>query len=234
MLLRIQYAVGNILPPQHSTNNFRRFNRSRSDQHRLTRCISLFDLLNQSIQLLATSFKDQIVRILSDTVPIRRNYHHAQPINILKLIRFRLRRPRHSGQLLVQTKIVLNRNRRQCLRLPINLHPFLCFHRLMQSIAPPSPGHESPRVLVHDDHLVLLNHIVHILLKDTVRTQKLTNVVNPLTRLLVFGLGPRLRLQLLLRRKPCVRINIVIGRDQIRHREKVWIVGVEKRSPHLR
>ena len=104
----------------------------------------------------------------------------------------------------------------------------------MQSIAPPSPGHESPRVLIHNDHLVLLHHVVHILLKDTVRPQKLTNIMNPLTRLLVIRLCLRLGFNLLLKRKPRVRINIVIGRDQIRHRKKVWIVGVQKRSPHLR
>ena len=112
MLLRIQYAVRNILPPEHSTNNFRGLHRSRSYQHWLTRCISLFDLLNQRIQLFPPSFKDQIIRILSHAIPIRRYHHHTQPINVLKLIRLRLRRSRHSCQLLIQTEIVLNRDRR--------------------------------------------------------------------------------------------------------------------------
>ena len=233
VLFRIQNTVRNIFPPKHPADDFRGFHRGRSHQHRLARRIPLFDFLNQRIQLFPPGLEDQIIRILSDAVPVRWNHHHPQPVDVLEFVRLRLGRSRHPPQLLVQTKIILNRDGGQSLRLPVDLHPLLCLHRLMQPIAPPPPRHQPARVFIHYDHLVLLHHVMDILFEHAGSPQKLADVVDPLARLLIIRLRRRLGLQLFLGTQRGVRLDVVVLRDQIRHEKEMGIVWIQEVSPHL-
>ena len=48
------------------------------------------------------------------------------------------------------------------LALPLHLHMFLSLYRLMQTVRIPPSGHDAPGELVHDQHLIVLHHIVLI------------------------------------------------------------------------
>src|SRR5260370_40098037 len=50
----------------------------------------------------------------------------------------------------------------------------------MQAITPTPAWHLTASVLVNNDDLILLNHIIDVLLKQAVRSQELRNVANSL------------------------------------------------------
>ena len=96
----------------------------------------------------------------------------------------------HAGQLLVEAEIILDRDRRERLRLVLDLDPFLGFDGLVQAIAPAAAGHQAAGVLVDDDDLVVLDDVLHVLLVEAVGPEQLGNGVDPL------GLGSSPLLQL--------------------------------------
>ena len=65
---------------------------------------------------------------------------------------------------MVEAEIILNRDRGERLRLALDLDAFLGFDRLMQTVAPAAARHQAARVLVHDDDLVVLHDVLHVLL----------------------------------------------------------------------
>src|SRR5260221_8657364 len=75
---------------------------------------------------------------------------------------------------------MLDGNRGQRLRLPVDLNSFPGLDCLMQAITPTPAWHLTAGVLVNNDDLILLNHIIDVLLKQAVRSQELRNVVNSL------------------------------------------------------
>ena len=54
---------------------------------------------------------------------------------------------------------------------------FLLLHRLMYPIRPPSTRHRSAGVLIDDDNLIVLNHIMHISLKEVMRFECRMNMM---------------------------------------------------------
>jgi hypothetical protein len=60
----------------------------------------------------------------------------------------------------------------------------------MQAVAPPPSAHLAARVFIHDDHLVLLHHVLHVLLKEAVRPQQVRDIVDALA----LPVAPRLEL----------------------------------------
>ena len=48
----------------------------------------------------------------------------------------------------------------------------------MKPVAPPSAGHKSARILVHDHDLSALHHVLLVLLIEAIGPQKLGNGVN--------------------------------------------------------
>ena len=109
----------------------------------------------------------------------------------MELIRFGLGRAGHAGELLIKPEIILNRDRGQRLRLAIDLHAFLRFDRLMQSIAPAAARHFASGKFVDDDDFVFLDHVLHIFFEEAVGAEQLRDVVNALglrvAMLLAFG-----------------------------------------------
>ena len=226
--------MGDVFAPQHPADDFGGLHRGRAHQHRLTRRIPLLDLLDQGVELLPARLEDQIILVLAHADPVRRDDHHAQPVDVLEFVRLRLRRPGHARQLFIEPEIVLDGDRRQRLGLAVNLHALLGLHRLVQAVTPAAARHQPARVLVDDQHLVLLHHVVDILFKNAVSPEQLADVVNPLAGLLVPRLGRLLPFQLFLRPQRRVRVDVVVGGDQVRHEEKVRIRGIEEFSAHFR
>ncbi len=72
---------------------------------------------------------------------------------------------------MVEPEIILNRDSRERLRLAIDLHAFLGFHRLVQSIAPAPARHLAAGVLIDNHYLVFLDDVFDVLFKEAVGTQ---------------------------------------------------------------
>ena len=121
----------------------------------------------------------------------------------MKLVRFGFSGPGHPRELVVKSKIVLNRDCGERLRLTINLNTFLGLNGLMQPVAPSAAGHFSSGMFVNYDDLIFLYDIIDIFFEEAVAAQKLSNIVNPLrltiTVLLAFPL-PLILLRLVQKR----------------------------------
>ena len=105
------------------------------------------------------------------------------------------------GELLVHAEVVLDRDRRERLRLALHLHAFLRLDRLVQPVGPAAARHRAAGELVDDQDLAVLHDVVHVLLVQRVRPQQLVDDVDPLALLRVLALDRRARLDLLLRRR---------------------------------
>ena len=127
------------------------------------------------------------------------NHQHAQFVNVEKFRRLGFRRAGHARQFLIEAEIILDRDRRERLRFALDLHAFLGLDRLVQAIAPAAAGHQAARVFIHDDDLVVLDDVLHVLLVKAVGLEQLRNGVDAL------GLGLEFRLQLGLRLQPLAR-----------------------------
>ncbi len=92
------------------------------------------------------------------------------------------------GQLVVEAEIILDGDRRQRLRLAVDLHAFLGFHRLVQAVAPAAAAHFAARVFVHDHHLVILDDVLHVLLIQAIGAQQLRDIVDALALPVANGL----------------------------------------------
>ncbi len=234
VILRIQHIMRHIRPPKHPTENLRHIHRNRPHQHRLFALITRRNFLDNRVELLALRLVNLVVPVHPPHRTVRRNNHHIHLVNGRKLIRLRLRRARHPRQLLVKAEIILNRNRRQRLRLPLNAHPLLRLNRLMQPVAPAPPRHQTPRVLIHNHHLIVLHHILHIALIHAIRPNQLVHRVNPLAlvRELILQLLTPLKLLLVAHR--IVAIQLRQRAHQVRHHVIIRVLRIHRVAPLVR
>ena len=56
--------------------------------------------------------------------------------------------------------------------LLLNLHAFLGFDGLMQTVGPTATGHKAPRKLVDNDNLAVLNHVVLIAMEKRMSAKR--------------------------------------------------------------
>ncbi len=166
--LCVQHVVRNFLPFQHSAEQLGGFHTHCTDQHRLTPRVSVFDFLDYGVVFFPARFVDAIVVIRPPHRPVRRNHVHIEFVNVVKLCRFRLGRAGHARKLLIKSEIILDRDRRQCLGLTINLDAFLRFNCLMQPVAPPSARHFAASEFVHNHDLVIFDDVLDIFLEEAV------------------------------------------------------------------
>ncbi len=158
-------------------------------QHRLPTLVILPDAVGQGIVFLQNAVDhgreffalgtiDHVGMLFADQRTVGRDHHDVQVVNFGKLRSFRLRRPGHAGQFLVHAEIILKRDGGQRLILALDLHAFLGFHRLVQTVRPAPPGHLSPGKFIHDDHFTVFNDVVHVFAIQRVRAHRLIHVVH--------------------------------------------------------
>ncbi len=102
-----------------------------------------------------------------------RNYHHVQLIDVVKLSRLRVCCTCHACQFFIHAEKVLEGDGGKGLIFLSNPDSFLGLHSLMKAVAPPSSGHHAACKFIHNDNLIILDHIVHILFKQPVRPYEL-------------------------------------------------------------
>ncbi len=98
-------------------------------------------------------------------------------VNLLELGRFGLGRARHAAQLLIKAEIILEGDRGQRLVFLADVHAFLGLDGLVQPVAPAASRHQAAGEGVHDNHLAVLHHVVHIALVKRVRLDGRLDVV---------------------------------------------------------
>jgi hypothetical protein len=86
----------------------------------------------------------------------------------------------HAAELLIEAEVVLNGDGGERLGLGVDLHAFLGFHGLMQSIAPAATGHFAARLRIDDDDFVVLDDVFDVLFIQRVGTQELADLMDAL------------------------------------------------------
>ncbi len=104
---------------------------------------------------------------------VRRDRHHFQIVNLAELFCFRQRGACHTGQLLIHTEVILQRDGGVGYVLRLDLRAFLGFHSLVQAIAPAPTRHQASRELIDDHNLPALNKVILIAVKDELSPQSL-------------------------------------------------------------
>ena len=111
---------------------------------------------------------------------IRRDDSDVEFVDVVEFVRFGFRGAGHAGEFVIKAEIILNRDRGERLRLAIDLHAFLRFDRLVQSIAPAAARHLAAGVFVDDDDFVFLDDVLHVFFEEAVGAEQLRDVVDAL------------------------------------------------------
>jgi len=178
MELRIQHVVFNLTQRKHLAQHFRDFDRSGTHQDRTSGFYHLFDFFDDCFILFAFSLVNAVIHILTGNRTVGRDNHYIQLIDVPKFACFGFGSTGHTRKLVVHTEVVLQGNGSECLGGRFNLHTFLGFHRLVQTVAPTTTVHDTTCLFIDNLHLSVQYHIVSILFEHGVSLQELVDGVN--------------------------------------------------------
>ncbi len=189
MELCIQHTMRNPSFIQQAAEFLRLSDGSRAYKNRLPGRVNFFYGIGHRLVFSPFRLINDIRIILTDHRFIRRHHDDRQLIDLEELILLRLRRARHAGQFLIHTKIILERDCRQCLRLPLNLHAFFGFNRLMQAIGITAAHHQPAGEFINNDDFPVAHYIIAVALHEGLspkRCRKAMRHLNVLRRIEVF------------------------------------------------
>ena len=227
MLLRVQHLVPQTAPLEHPRHLLRDVDARRTHEDRKASAVQALDLVEQLRVLLALGAEHDIVVVHSADRPVRRNDLDLETVDLVKLGFLRLRRPGHAGQLVVHAEVVLDRDRSERLRLLADDRAFLRLDRLMEPVAPPASLHLPPGELVDDDHVAVLDHVLHVLLVQRMRLHELVDHVNLLGLFRVLPLELLDAVSLVVDRRLLVVLDLLDRLRYVRHDEGIGVAGTE-------
>jgi len=173
----IEHLVGNSLPLEHLAELFRLLDIDGADEHGAAHPVEFLDFLDHRPEFLPLRSINAVGIVDADHLPVSRNDHHIQLVDLGEFRRFCFRRAGHTSQFLVHAEIVLKGDGSQSLVFVFDSDAFLGFQRLVKPFAVPSSRHETPGELIHNDDLSTLHDVVHVPLEEGMGTQSLVDVV---------------------------------------------------------
>ena len=177
VLLGVQHVVFDTPQLEHAAQQLRDLDRSCADQHGASLAHEPDDLLDHGVVLFAFGLVDEILAVVADHRTVRRDDDDVEFVDAPELRGFRLGRTGHAGQLVVHAEVVLQGDRGEGLRRRLDLHVLLGLDGLMQTVRIAASVENTSRLLVHDLHLVVHDHILHVLLEHGVGLQQLVHRV---------------------------------------------------------
>ena len=156
----------------------RLLDRRGADKDRLPAISGFRDRLHDSGELLALRPVDLVILVDTADGEIGRDVDDLEPVDIHELAGFGHCRTGHAGELLVETEVVLERDRRQRLVLRLDLDLLFGFERLMQAFRITAAGHHAAGEFVDDDDLPAFDDVILIALEQLVGLQRLRQVMD--------------------------------------------------------
>ena len=178
MVLGVQDLVADFLFAEQPGKEFRGLDGGGAHQDRLTAVVTILDVLDDRVELVAPGQVDQVRGIVPDHFHVGRDHHHFQTVNLLELVGFGVGGAGHARQLVVEAEIVLERDRRDGLVLLLDAYALLGLDRLVQTIGPAPARHGAAGEFVHDHDLAVLDDVLHFLVEQGVRAQRGVQVVH--------------------------------------------------------
>ena len=231
--LGVQHGVGNMFALEHAAQDFGSLDAGGTDKDRLATAVGGLDLLDGGGHLLAARLVDAVVLVETGDGAVRRDDGDIESVDVVKFVRLSLGCSGHTSELLVETEVVLDGDRRHRLGLAVDLDPFLGLDGLVEPIAPAATRHLAAGEGIDNDDLVLLDDIFDILLVEAVGLQQLGNVMHPLGGVVavllcggflggLLGIGER-----------GVGLDVGELREEIGEDEGVRVIGVQETPAHL-
>ena len=109
---------------------------------------------------------------------VGRDREDVEAVDVVELGGFGFGGSGHAGEFLVEAEVVLDRDGGEGLSLLLDGHAFLGFHGLVEAIGPAAAGHFAAGVVIDDDDLAVLDHVLDVFLVDAVGLQELGDVVD--------------------------------------------------------
>ena len=113
-----------------------------------------------------------VTAVITNDLAVRRNLDDIELVNLMKLFTFSHGRTSHTGKLVIETEIVLERNGCKCHGLFLHFDAFFCLYSLVKPLVVTTPRQQATSELIDNDNLsVICHHIVFVALKQRLRPQ---------------------------------------------------------------
>ena len=223
MLFGVEYVMLDAAYFEHAAEQLRNLDRRGADQYRTTFADEFDYLLDYGIVLLALGLVYQILPVLADNRSVGRDDDNIQFVDVPELRCLGLRRTGHTAEFVIHAEIVLQRNRRECLRRSLDLHALFRLDCLMQTVRVAATVENTSRLFVHYFHLVVHHDVLHVLLEHRVGFEQLIDGVYALRLYRVVVDYLVLLLRLLLQREFRFLQVGDFGTDVRQHEESVLV-----------
>ena len=162
---------------EHARKQLVLFDGHGADQHGLPLFVALFGLAHHSAVFAGFSFIHHVGVVDAGHRLVGGDLDDVQLVDRGELVPFCGSRAGHAGKFIIQTEIVLERDGGQGLGLVSDLHTLLGFNGLVQAFIVAAAEHQAAGEFVHNNDLVVLDHIVDIALHHAVGLDGLVDVV---------------------------------------------------------
>ena len=180
-LLLVQLGVEDVMfdftDGKQFAEEFGYLNGSGTHEDRTTLTNHELDLVDDRVVLLPLGAVDTVVHIDTGDRFVGRDDDYVEFVDVPELTCFRLSGTGHTGELVVHTEVVLQRDGGKGLRRRFDLHIFLGFDGLVQTIRPTTTFHDTTRLLIDDLHLTAVDDIIDVFLKEGVGLEQLVHGV---------------------------------------------------------
>ena len=228
-LLLVQLGVEDIMldltKRQHTTQELGDLYTRRTDQYRTTLVHHLHDLVNDRVVFLTLGAVDTVVHIVTRDRLVGRDHNDIQFVDIPELTCLGLSRTGHTGEFVIHTEIVLQRDRGKGLGSALDLYVLFRLHCLVQTIGPTTTFHNTACLLVHDLHLTAVDDIIDIFLEEGVGLEQLVYGMYALRLNAVVGQDIVLALLLFFGSQTCLTFQLRHFGAYVRQHEEVRVVG---------
>src|SRR5690348_2453134 len=144
------------------------------------RAVFLKNAVHRGFELFALGAVDDVGILDADQRLVRGDDDDIEAVNFSELLGFGFRGSGHAGEFFVHAEIILESDGGERLIFALDLHGFLGFDGLVQTVGPAAARHLAARKFVHDDDFAFLDDVIHVALEKRVRAQALIDVMNRL------------------------------------------------------
>ncbi len=131
MLLGVEYLMRDFILVEQARQVLRGFNRNRTNQRRLPALMTILDIRDDCRVLLAAGAVHLIAHVVANHRMVCGYHDHFEPVNLMKLERFGVRRAGHSRKLLVEPEVILEGDGCKRVVFVLDRHAFLRLDRLV-------------------------------------------------------------------------------------------------------
>ena len=222
--LGIKHLMRNLTHLQHTRQQLTNLHTRRTNQHRPASITHTLHLIDHRHILLTLSLIDTVIHIRTNHLAVGRYLDHIKLIDVPKLTSLSHRSTRHTSKFVIHTEIVLQSNRSISLRRRLHLDMLLSLHSLVQAITPATSLHDTPRLLIDNLNLTILNHILIIEIKHRISLEQLLESMHTLAleRIVIVDLVLTLYARLIVER--LVSLNLRHHASNVRQDKKRMVV----------